>query len=64
VDVSRRLETVEVQCIGVLVEESPNEGYCELGEECTALALLDESYAAYRAAHTNRSGGGETGGEG
>lgn len=56
--------TAEVECVGVLVEESPNEGYCELGEDCTALSLLDESYGAYRQAHGNRRGGAETGGEG
>lgn len=55
---------MEVECVGVLVEESPNEGYCQLGADCTALALLDESYAAYRQAHKNRSGGAEAGGEG
>jgi hypothetical protein len=55
---------VEVECVGVLVEESPNEGYCELGEDCTALALLGDSYAAYRQAHHNRTAGFETGGEG
>lgn len=55
---------MEAECLGVLVEESPNEGYCELGEDCTALSLLDESYAAYRQAHKNRTGGAETGGEG
>jgi hypothetical protein len=55
---------MKAECLGVLVEESPNEGYCELGEDCTALSLLDESYAAYRQAHGNRIGGAETGGEG
>ena len=55
---------MEPQCTGVLVEESADEGYCQLGDKCTALALLDESYAAYRAAHPNRIGGTETGGEG
>jgi hypothetical protein len=55
---------MEAECLGVLVEESPNEGYCELGEDCTKLALLDESYAAYRQAHRNRIGGAESGGEG
>ena len=45
-----------MECVGVLIEESQNEGYCELGEDCTALPLLEESYAAYREAHHNRSG--------
>jgi hypothetical protein len=54
---------VELECVGVLVEESPNEGYCELGDECTALALLAEGFPAYRQAHPNRTGGAETGGE-
>jgi hypothetical protein len=53
-----------VECTGVLIEESPNEGSCELGNGCTALPLLQESYAAYREAHPNRVGGNETGGEG
>jgi hypothetical protein len=55
---------MKAECLGVLVEESPNEGYCELGEDRTALSLLDESYAAHRQAHRNRIGGAETGGEG
>jgi hypothetical protein len=55
---------MEMECIGVLVEESSTEGYCQLGADCTALALLEESYAAYRQAHRNRTGGAETGGEG
>ena len=54
---------METECLGVLIEESPNEGYCELGDDCTALALLDESYSAYRQTHRNRIGGAETGGE-
>ena len=53
-----------MECVGVLIEESSTEGNCELGEACTALALLDEDYQAYRHAHHNRVGSAETGGEG
>ena len=47
----------------MLIEESNSEGYCQLGEDCAALPLLDQDYAAYREAHRNRVGGNETGGE-
>jgi hypothetical protein len=53
-----------MECVGVLTEESSTEGYCELGDACTALALLSEDYQTYRRAHPNRVGGAETGGEG
>ena len=48
----------------MLTEESTTKGYCELGDACTALALLDVTYESYRQAHHNRVGGAETGGEG
>jgi hypothetical protein len=53
-----------MECVGVLTEESTTKGYCELGDACTALALLDVDYESYRHAHRNRVGGAETGGEG
>jgi hypothetical protein len=53
-----------MSCLGVLTEESSTEGFCELGDACTALALLSEDYQAYRRVHPNRVGGAETGGEG
>jgi hypothetical protein len=53
-----------MECVGMLIEQDPNDGYCELGDECTALPLLEVSYSAFREAHHNRSGGRETGGEG
>ena len=55
---------MNVECVGVLIEESSNKGYCELGDNCAALALLDVDYESYRQAHRNRVGGAETGGEG
>ena len=53
-----------MECEGVLTEESTAKGYCELGDACTALPLLDVNYDSYRHAHRNRVGGAETGGEG
>ena len=53
-----------MECAGVLIEESSKEGRCELGDACTALALLEVDYETYRHAHSNRVGGAETGGEG
>jgi hypothetical protein len=53
-----------MECLGVLIEETSGKGYCELGDACTALALLDVDYETYRQAHRNRVGGAETGGEG
>jgi hypothetical protein len=53
-----------VECVGVLIEESSRKGYCELGDACAALALLEVDYETYRQAHGNRVGGAETGGEG
>ena len=61
---SLRRRVGAMECLGVLTEESSTEGFCELGDACTALALLSEDYQAYRRAHPNRVGGGETGGEG
>jgi hypothetical protein len=53
-----------MECTGVLIEESSKKGYCELGDACAVLALLDVDYETYRQAHSNRVGGAETGGEG
>jgi len=60
--IGRRVDAME--CLGVLTEASSTEGFCELGDACTALVLLREDYQAYRRAHPNRVGGAETGGEG
>jgi hypothetical protein len=50
-------------CIGLLIEDGPEQGHCELGADCTALELLDD-YPTYRAAHPNRPVAEEIGGEG
>jgi hypothetical protein len=50
-------------CIGLLIEDGTEQGHCELGQDCTALELLDD-YPTYRAAHTNRPVAEEIGGEG
>jgi hypothetical protein len=49
-------------CAGLLTEDGEEQGHCELGEECTALELLDD-YPAYRDAHPNRPVAEEIGGE-
>jgi len=41
-------------CPGILIEQSPMEGECALGDDCEARTLLDTDYPAYRLAHQNR----------